>query len=163
MRCSNSTCTTCLQVMNWPRCLRFPSVERISTFMHSTATVLLLPRLEVILEIMWVVAVWSCRMRAVVGVVRSSGTVVVCFSDLMMEKKSPNLRLGSVQHVSLRGYNSSTFMHLSSVSWCIVGVSWVITSWAGAPAWFVVRGGSICFWRLCVLMLVVDRRAFVSI
>ena len=77
MRCSDSTCTAFLKVMSWPRCLISPSGGRISMFIPCTATVLPLPRIDVVLEIIWVFAGWSCGPCAVVTVVRSSSMVVV--------------------------------------------------------------------------------------
>ena len=67
---------------------------------------------DVILEIMWVVAVWSCRMRRRCGkVVGHDGRELQWSDD---EKKSPILRLGSVNYVSLRSYASSIMMYCRS-------------------------------------------------
>ena len=52
------------------------------------ATVVPLPRFDVVLEMIWVFVGWSCGPCAVVAVVRSSSMVVVCFSEPLMRRMS---------------------------------------------------------------------------
>ena len=107
MRCSNSTCTAFSEGDEFDqKYLIFPSARRISVFIPRTATVLPLPRFDVVLEMIWVFVGWSCRPCAAVAVVRSSSMVVVCFSEPPMRRtSSANLRF----HVSDGGFISSTF------------------------------------------------------